>query len=170
MPMLNPDALLAGLGKLAVAQAEVKDQTAFFEMAAATAETLIGHKLFTVMAFHEHSMEVERLYSNQPADYPAGGRKKKRDTEWGQQVLERGEPYIGASADDIRRHFDDHEVIFRLGLESILNMPIKVGGRTIGTMNLLHVANYYSDKDLAAAQLIAGLMAGRMARGEQGQG
>jgi GAF domain-containing protein len=163
MQRVDPDTMLAGLSKLAAAQAEIKDRTELLDVAASTAGTIIGHKLFTVMAFHERTMEVERLYSNQPDAYPTGGRKKKRDTEWGRQVLERGKPYVGRSADDIRKHFNDHDVILGLGLEAILNMPIRLGGKTIGTMNLLHEADYYSKSDISSAQLIAGLVAGRFA-------
>ncbi|MGI9522066.1 MAG: GAF domain-containing protein [Hyphomicrobiaceae bacterium] len=163
MARLGSDAVVADLGKLAVAQAEIADRTAFLDMAAATAGTIIGHRLFTIMAFHEQTMEVERLYSNQPDAYPTGGRKKKRDTEWGRQVLENGTPYIGSSANDIRKHFNDYEVILGLGLEAILNMPIRLGGKTIGTMNLLHEADYYSETDIVSAQLIAGLIGARLA-------
>ncbi len=108
MPKVDLNAMLAGLSTLAVAQAEINDRTEFLHVAAATADTIIGHKLFTIMAFHEPTMEVERLYSNQPDAYPTGGRKKKRDTQWGQQVLEFGKPYIGRAADDIRENFNDH--------------------------------------------------------------
>lgn len=163
MVRLKPDTMLLEIGKLVVGQAEIKDRTAFFDVAASTAATIIGHKLFTIMAFHEQTMEVERLYSNQPDAYPAGGRKKKRDTDWGQQVLENGKPFIGRSAVDIREHFNDYEVILSLGLEAILNMPIKLGGKTIGTMNLLDEADHYSETDIVSAQLIAGLIVARLA-------
>ena len=162
MPRADLDTMFAGLSQLAAAQAEIKERTEFFGLAAATAATLVGHRLFTVMAFHEQAMEVERLYSSQPDAYPTGGRKKKRDTEWGRQVLEHGKPYIGRSAGDIRKHFNDHEVILGLGLEAILNMPIRLAGKTIGTMNLLHEADYYSENDIASAQLIVGLMSARI--------
>lgn len=155
---------LTHLQRIASAQAEQPDLEAFLDLTADVAARTIGHRLFTIMAFHEQNMEVERLYSNQPDSYPTGGRKQKRDTAWGRKVLERGEPFIGTSAADIRQHFKDHELILGLGLESILNMPIKLGGKTIGTMNLLHEADYYSAEDQSSAQLIAGLIAGRLVR------
>jgi len=163
--MARPDeaATLAALDRLATALAQVTDQRAFFDTVAATANTVIGHQLFTVMAFDEPAMQVERLYSNRPDAYPDGGRKKKRDTAWGQQVLEQGRPFIGSNANDIRAHFNDHELILSLGLESVLNMPIRIADQTIGTMNLLHRANFYSKADISAAQLIAGLIAPRLA-------
>jgi hypothetical protein len=36
---------------------------------------LIGHKLFTLMIYDAEAREVARVYSNQPAAYPIGGRK-----------------------------------------------------------------------------------------------
>lgn len=146
------------LAKLARAVAETPSGEDVFRAAADTAGALIGHKLFTIMAFDADAMEVQRLYSDNMQAYPAGGRKKKRDTAWGRQVLEEGKPYIGHSADDIRTHFNDHEVIIGLGLESVLNMPIRSGGCTLGTMNLLHERDYYGAEDTQIASLIAGLL------------
>jgi GAF domain-containing protein len=86
--------------------------------------------------------------------------KKKRDTAWGRQVLEQGEPYIGYSADDIRANFNDHEVILGLGLQSVLNMPVRIEGHTLGTMNLLHERDYYGAQDLETASLLAVMLVG----------
>lgn len=110
------------------------------------------------MAFHADSVEVERLYSSDEEAYPTGGRKQKRDTAWGRQVLDRGEPFIGRSADDIRANFNDHELILSLGLESVLNMPVRRGDRTLGTVNLLHTEGYYTADHLAPAREIAELL------------
>ena len=155
---IDVTALRDELAKLASVVAETPSGEAVFDAAADAACKLIGHKLFTVMAFDADAMEVQRLYSDNPGAYPTGGRKKKRDTAWGRQVLEEDKPYIGYSADDIRTHFNDHEVIIGLGLESVLNMPIRSGGRTLGTMNLLHERDYYGADDLKIASLIAGLL------------
>lgn len=137
------------------------EQSAMAKFAAAelAANAAIGHRLFTIMAFHADSVEVERLYSSNQEAYPPGGRKQKRDTAWGQQVLERGEPYIGSTANDIRANFNDHDVILGLGLESVLNIPVKFEGQTIGTMNLLHDKNYYDTSHLGLATEIAAILA-----------
>ena len=115
----------------------------------------IGHSLFTVMAFDRDQMEVQRFYTSDPENYPAGGRKKKRDTEWGQFVLIDGQTYIGANAEDIRRNFDDHEIIAGLGLCSVINIPIKRMGVTIGTMNLLDTTAHYDERDACVGAIIA---------------
>jgi len=115
----------------------------------------MGHSLFTVMAFDRERMEVERFYTSDPENYPAGGRKKKRDTDWGQFVLLDGQTYIGANDEDIRRNFDDHEIIAGLGLCSVINIPIKRMGVTIGTMNLLDTTAHYDERDACMGAIIA---------------
>lgn len=157
-----PDAVLtvSELSRLVKTVAEAENFDTVFSAVAETADTLIGHQLFTVMAFDADSMEVERLYSSNPEAYPPGGRKLKRDTAWGRQVLEQGRPYIGRNAEDIRSNFTDHELILVLGLESVLNVPMRVLGRTIGTMNLLHRADYYDVADLECGYFLAGQLVG----------
>jgi GAF domain-containing protein len=124
----------------------------------ALAGRVLGHRLFTLMVLDEASGEVERVHSSRPEHYPVGGRKPKRGTPWGAIVLDRGEPFIGRTADDIRQAFDDHPLILGLGLESVLNVPVRFQGRAIGTMNLLHQAGWYDEADVPMAQLLAGFL------------
>jgi GAF domain-containing protein len=140
--------------------AEAPGQEAAFAAVADAANTFIGHRLFTIMAFDAQAMQVRRLYSSNPAAYPRGGSKAKRDSPWGRRVLQEGRPFIGRDAADIRANFDDHEIILGLGLASVLNVPIRVCGRTIGTMNLLHQAQYYQAADLESGSLLASQLAG----------
>lgn len=144
----------------AAAIADAKTPTDAFKAAETASQSLIGHALFTLMIFDAERMEVERCYSSDPTNYPAGGRKKKRDTEWGQHVLMDGKPYIGSSADDIRASFNDHEVILKLGLISVLNVPIQRHGSTIGTMNMLDKTAHYSENDAQTGALITSKLIG----------
>ena len=153
---------LAELTELAHIIAEADGPEPVFAAVAEAANRHIGHKLFTIMAFDAASMRVQRLYSNNPEAYPPGGAKAKRDTEWSRHVLEQGSPFIGHSAEDIRANFDDHDVIFGLGLESILNMPVRLQGKTIGTMNLLHEAAFYDTSDLVWGSFLAAQLAGSL--------
>ncbi|MGJ3260986.1 MAG: GAF domain-containing protein [Rhodospirillales bacterium] len=139
--------------------ADAPDPGVAFQMADEAARDLIGHRLFTIMQFNPDTMEVKRCYSSNPEEYPPGGRKAKRDTQWGRHVLEQGQVFVGYNADDIRANFDDHAVIERLGLASVLNMPIRSLGRTVGTMNLLDEAGYYGKDHVAIASIIAGALA-----------
>lgn len=157
--MKSDQVVVRALGVYAENVASAPDAGVAFRYAEEVARELIGHRLFTVMQFNPETMEVRRCYTSNPEEYPTGGRKEKRDTAWGRHVLEQGRFFIGSDADDIRANFDDHEVIARLGLESVLNVPIRFLGRTIGTMNLLDVAGYYRDDHVLIAEVIAAPLA-----------
>ena len=118
---------------------------------------VIGHKLFTVLVHHPTSQESERRYTNQPAAYPVGGRKPVTASPWTERLFVERRPYIGRTADDIRRVFFDHELILSLGCASVLNVPVVWGGRTLGTINLLHEEGWYDQADVPAGQLFAAL-------------
>jgi hypothetical protein len=118
-------------------------------------QAVIGHRLFTVMRLHVQSGEAERCYTNQPTAYPVGGRKPLTPTPWSEQLLHQHQPYIGRNADDIRAVFFDHELIFSLGCESILNIPVVFDGTVLGTVNLLHQAYWYDPSDIEPGLLLA---------------
>jgi GAF domain-containing protein len=107
----------------------------------------IGHQLFTVMRFDSARSEVQRIYSNMPSAYPAGGRKQKKASAWTNQVLSEMKVFRGTEPANIRSAFDDHETILGLGLGSVLNIPVVFEGHCQGTMNLLHQAGWYRPED-----------------------
>jgi GAF domain-containing protein len=154
--MTRPDPGPHVAAVLAAQRAE--DQpAALFRAVDAALEAAIGHLLFTILVHHPAARESERFYTNRPAEYPVGGRKPVTDAPWMRQVIGRGEPYIGRTREDIGSVFFDHELIFSLGCESVLNMPVRWRGRTLGTLNLLHRAGYYDEADVPVARLFAGL-------------
>jgi hypothetical protein len=116
-----------------------------------------GHILFTVLVHHPGLKQTERFYSNQPQAYPIRGRKPITDSSWMQRVMIRGEPYIGRTREDVATHFFDHELIHSLGCDSILNMPVRWRGETMGTLNLCHHAGRYDESHLPRVKLIAQL-------------
>ena len=63
------------------------------------------------------------------------------------QVLQRGQPYIGRDRGDIRAVFFDYDLIWSLGCESVLNMPVRWNGKVIATLNLLHESGWYNAVD-----------------------
>ncbi len=116
-----------------------------------------GHILFTILVHHPALRQSERFYTNMPAEYPVGGRKPVTDSAWMQTIIGRGEPYIGRTRDDIREVFYDYELIWSLGCESVLNMPVRWRGQTMGTLNLLHRAGFYDESHIEAVRLAAHL-------------
>ena len=139
------------------AQAEGGQPGPLFAALDAAMGRAIGHRLFTILVIHPGAHESQRYYSNMPKEYPVGGRKPINETHWFQRVLGAGEPYIGRTYEDIRDVFFDHELIRSLGCESVLNVPVRWNGRSLGTINLLHHANWYTEADIAAAQAFAAL-------------
>lgn len=125
----------------------------------AAMDQAIGHRLFTVLVLHPGAEQSQRYYSNMPRAYPVGGRKPINRTHWFRTVLEEGTPFIGRSYEDIREVFFDHELIRSLGCESVLNVPVRWNGRSLGTLNLLHRAGWYTEADVPAARLFAALAA-----------
>ncbi|MBX9844375.1 MAG: GAF domain-containing protein [Xanthobacteraceae bacterium] len=115
----------------------------------------IGHRLFTVMQFDSDRSEVLRIHTSLPAVYPAGGRKKKKETRWADHVLTDLKVFRGGEPADIVSAFDDHATILGLGLGSVLNIPVVFKGRCVGTMNLLHQAGWYGPDDERIGLLLA---------------
>lgn len=149
--------LLPPLALVARALAAPGQPAAGFEALEQACSQVIGHKLFTILLFHSDSGESERVHTNHPEAYPVGGRKALNPTFWTDHVLREQKAYIGRSYDDVRAVFFDHELIRSLGCESVLNLPVVLGGRTLGTINLLHEAGWYEDAHIAVGSVFAAL-------------
>ena len=119
---------------------------------------VIGHRLFTIMRFDADRSEVERVHTSMPAVYPVGGRKAKRDTAWSDHTLRDMKLFRASGADAIRAAFDDHATILSLGLASVLNIPLVLAGRCVGTMNLLHEADWYTPQDEPTGLLLGAFL------------
>jgi hypothetical protein len=118
---------------------------------------VLGHRLFTVLLHHGATRESERVYTNQPAAYPVGGRKPFRDTAWGRHVFGERRAFIGRTAADIEEHFPDHVRIASLGCAAVLNIPVVWDDRLLGTVNLLHEERWYDDGDVPIGLAFAAL-------------
>lgn len=114
------------------------------------AQRRFGWKLFTAMRYLP-SGEVERVHTSNRDAYPLAGRKPRRDTPWSRQVLVRGEPYYANDAAGIRFAFEDAEKILGLGLSAVMNVPVKEGGRVLGTLNFLREAGGYRPQQVEEA-------------------
>ena len=118
----------------------------------------IGHCLFSVNAFRIESMQVERLYSSNPAAYPVGGRKNKKATAWGQQVLIERQLFIGEGEAAIRAAFDDSALMHSLGVRSIINVPVVWRDACLGVLNFACPLPRVDARQVATARLF-GLIA-----------
>lgn len=149
---------IADVAALAALAASAHQPRALYAAVDQLVQDVIGHRLLTIMRVHEAAMEVERVYSSNTAAYPVGGRKTKRGTPWSRTVLDRGEVFVARTPRDVREAFDDHALIFSLGIGSIMNVPIGYCGRRLGIMNVSHEAEWFGDRDEAAGLVIAQLL------------
>ncbi|MBI1848372.1 MAG: GAF domain-containing protein [Candidatus Rokubacteria bacterium] len=129
-----------------------------FPVADRALAAVLGHKLFTLLLHHEDTGESERVYTNQPAAYPVGGRKPLNLTPPMQRLFRDHQPYLGRTAADIREVFFDHALIASLGCASVLNLPVVWDGHLLGTVNLLHEERWYDETDLPVGLPFAALL------------
>jgi hypothetical protein len=148
---------LPHLAAVAAAVARAGQPHETFAALDAALAAVLGHTLFTILAYHPSRGESERCYTNQPVAYPVGGRKPLPPNAWAERVLRDHRPYIGYTAEDIRAVFFDHALIASLGCDSVLNVPVVWNGQAIGTINLLHEARWYDEGDAGIAQAFAAL-------------
>ncbi|AZS81163.1 GAF domain-containing protein [Achromobacter spanius] len=148
---------LAGVQAIALAYAAA-DSAAALQAIDAYAHASLEHTLCTVNRFDAASMRVVRLYSSNPQAYPPGGSKDKRDTPWGRHVLLEQRVFVGEGEAAIREFFNDHDAIRKLGLQSVINVPVVYNDVCLGTVNFLMPRPKVSDADVDNARL-AGLLA-----------
>jgi len=119
---------------------------------------LLDRELLTINIFYPEHMELERLFSSNPEAYPPGGRKQKKGTTWGQHVLIDQQIFIGEGTEAIRQSFDDHETIARLGLQSVMNIPIVGDAGCLATLNILMKHPQVKPEHIHIAQQLGGLL------------
>ncbi len=124
----------------------------------AALKATVGYRLFTALTVTPDRAEVERIYSTDPSAYPLNGRKHMGSTPWGDHVIRGRRAYVGRNDDDIRWAFPDHALIRSLGLASVLNVPIVDRGKCLGTLNLLHEADWYKASDVQRVEPFAALL------------
>lgn len=115
----------------------------------------VGHKLFTVLVVNTARGENQRYYSNQPDAYPVGGAKPTSGSS--AAAVMAGACRFLDDYDAVKAAFFDHELIRSLGCESCVNIPVRWNGTTLGMLNILHEAHWYTRADVPAFTAMAAL-------------
>lgn len=136
------------------AVAESGRPEAAFDALCALTRDLVGVKLFTVMTHDAVNNVAQRIYSNMPDAYPVSGTKPANETDWSRIVIDQKQTFVANDIESIAAVFPDHELIRSLGCESVINVPIVVGGEVLGTINCLHEAGFYTDDKVQAAEAL----------------
>jgi GAF domain-containing protein len=131
-----------------------KAPDALFAAIAQVAAQRVGAGLVTAMRHKAAESTVERIFSSNPQAYPVGGRKLKRDTAWSRKVLTERQVLVSAGDDQVRESFDDHAIIFGLGLHSCVNVPLMSEGACIGTLNVLRAQPDWGDNEITLVRAL----------------
>src|SRR5947209_19053384 len=134
--------------------AAAQSPAALFAAIAEIAARRVNAGLVTAMRHDEAASTVERIYSSNEAAYPVGGRKVKQESDWSRHVLVEHCALVSAGDDAIRKHYNDHAVIFGLGLHSCVNVPLVSAGKCIGTLNVLRAEAEWSDREVALVRAL----------------
>ncbi|TYR32908.1 GAF domain-containing protein [Mesorhizobium microcysteis] len=116
------------------------------------AQEIIGAKLFTVTTVDMEASVARRLYTNMPDAYPVSGTKPIEVDPWFELVVQGGNLFVANTLEEIAGHFPDWELIGRLGCRSCINMPVFVGGKILGTVNMLDVENHFTPERIALVE------------------
>lgn len=133
------------------------NERAAFELFEVQSRTKYSHILFTVLRFDYHESAMSRLYSNREDISPTGGTKPMPTGVWADQIIAGGRAYIGRNREDLRDVFFDYEALWAIGCESVLNVPVRWLGKTVGSMNILGRENQFTEEDGRRFAVIAQL-------------
>lgn len=130
-------------------------------------QQLLGDGLLTVNQVQwpeEKQAEVidlQRIWSSRPAEYPVAGRKRKQLTPWTRQLLLCSEIFSGEGPAALAQVFDDHRLILSMGLQSVLNVPlVGADGQCFATFNVLGTQVQWSAVEKMQIELLAAFARG----------
>jgi len=149
------DPLLAELTAFshALAQGEGQPRAAYAAMHKLT-DAVLGAKLFTILLIDQDAGVMRRLYSSDHVIYPEGGVDPIGDTIWERTIIGEKKPLVNWDYEELKTLLPEHATLRALGLGAMLNLPIVVGGKTIGTLNILHEDGRYTPERLIEAEAI----------------
>ena len=124
-----------------------------FQTVSDTLNASVGHILFTVSHALPGGREVERIFTNMPAEYPNGDRKPVTRTDWN-DIMDTGACFVASTPEEFGAHFQDLETIVALGFGSVINIPVIHQGRMLGSLNLLDRQGSYQGNVAPACRAV----------------
>lgn len=118
------------------------------------ARKVVGAKLFTTMTVDMENELARRAYTSDPVSYPASGTKPIHYDSWFDIVHRDRKSFVANTIEDIAKVFPDYELIDSLGCQSVINIPVEVGGELLGTVNCLDVTDHYTPDRVAASEVL----------------
>nr|WP_255662792.1 GAF domain-containing protein [Acidovorax sp. D4N7] len=101
-------------------------------------------------------IDLQRIWSSRPAEYPVAGRKRKQLTPWTRQLLLSSEIFIGEGPEALAQVFDDNRLILSMGLRSVMNVPlVGADGRCFATFNVLGPQDPWTEVEKMQIEVLA---------------
>lgn len=133
-----------------------------------------GFVLFTILIYSP-TQGVFRIHSTRPDLHALGQRQMlsgQNDVPVQRQnllqrVLVEGRIWRGCTKEDLKAVFEDWKLLWSAGLGSVLNIPVRLDGVTIGLLNILDEEHAYDNADLELATQIANVVAPSVQRVRQ---
>ncbi len=113
---------------------------------------IVGFKLYSLTKIEGNDGTVCRIYTTDEDSYPAGGYKPIPENLWTEKVIDKQQSFLATSIEEISTVFYDYELIESLGLGSVINVPVILFGKVIGTVNLLHEKGFYTQDSIQKIQ------------------
>ncbi|MFT5510916.1 MAG: GAF domain-containing protein [Hyphomicrobiaceae bacterium] len=142
---------------LAVSASQADPQQVYKLVEAISGETC-GWVLLTTLKYVEADDVIERVHSSDPASHPIGGRKPLDKVTASHGSSSGDDVFLAATKADVQRDFFDYELLFELGIGSILNAPIRHAGRRLGSLNFCGADGMYGPESIETARILAGLL------------
>ena len=132
------------IARFDAAIANAKEADAAFSALQALVQATVGAKLFTYMTVDMAAEVARRAYTSDPENYPTSGTKPIRYDSWFDIGHTQRQYFVANTIADIAKVFPDYGLINSLGCQSVVNMPVVIGGELVGTVNMLDVDGYYT--------------------------
>lgn len=149
----------AALAAFDAAIAEAKGVEAAFAALQTLTEATVGVKLFTYMTVDMANELARRAYTSDAVSYPTSGTKPIHYDAWFDIVHKQHAYFVANAIEDIAKVFPDHELINSLGCQSVVNMPVILGGELVGTVNMLHETDFYTPERVAEIKAVLSIPA-----------
>lgn len=130
--------------------ANAKGADAAFGALQTLVQATVGAKLFTFMTVDMEAEVARRAYTSDAANYPTSGTKPIRYDSWFDTVHKERKYFVANTIADIAKVFPDYELINSLGCQSVVNIPVVIGGELVGTVNMLDVEGFYTPERVQA--------------------
>jgi len=129
-----------------------QNSNAVWEALKDLSESVVGHKLFTIMTVDNAAGLARRAYTSHPRDYPVSGTKPIHRDQWFDIVHGERRSFVANTIADIVKVFPDFELIASLGCGSVINLPVVLRGELVATVNMLDEEHHYTPERVAAAK------------------